>query len=140
MTPLVCDTDVWSFLFKQDTRAEPYRPHLENRVLCVSFQTVAELYQWAEKSSWGTTRRKQLEKWLVRFHVLTYDMQTAKIWGQIRAEREQNGLPLAAQDAWVAACALRHGYPLATHNAKDYVSIAGLKLIHETQSDIPNTI
>jgi tRNA(fMet)-specific endonuclease VapC len=132
MTPLVCDTDVWSFLFKQDSRAEPYRPYLQNHVLCVSFQTVAELYQWADKSSWGTARRQRLEKWLLRFYVLTYDVQTAKIWGQIRVDRERIGLPLAAQDAWIAACALRHNYPLATHNVNDYVNIPNLTLIHKT--------
>ncbi len=59
VTSIVCDTDVWSFLFKKDTRAELYRAHLEKRVLCISFQTVAELYQWAEKADWGTARRRQ---------------------------------------------------------------------------------
>ncbi len=132
MMYIVCDTDVWSFLFKQDTRAELYRAHLENRVLCVSFQTVAELYQWAEKSDWGPVRRQRLDAWLKRFYVLAYDRQTAVIWGQIRAERERAGRPLAAQDAWVAACALRHGYPLASHNSADYAGIPDLVLISET--------
>lgn len=131
MTPLVCDTDVWSFLFKKDNRAELYRAHLENRMLCVSFQTVAELYQWAEKSDWGPARRQRLTAWLKRFYVLGYDDQTAVIWAKIRAERERAGRPLAAQDAWVAAGALRHGYPLATHNAADYDNIADLVLITE---------
>lgn len=129
MTHVVCDTDVWSFLFKKDTRAELYRPHLEGHVLCVSFQTVAELYQWAEKADWGTKRRLRLDNWLKRFLVLGYDGETARVWGQIRAERERLGRPLAAQDAWVAACALRHGYPLATHNAADYIHIPVLTLI-----------
>jgi tRNA(fMet)-specific endonuclease VapC len=53
VSQIVLDTDVWSYLFKQDTRAESYRPHLEGHVLCVSFQTVAELYQWAEKANWS---------------------------------------------------------------------------------------
>ncbi len=48
MNTVVLDTDVWSFVFKRDSRAELYRHHLESNVLCVSFQTVAELYQWAE--------------------------------------------------------------------------------------------
>jgi tRNA(fMet)-specific endonuclease VapC len=45
--PTIVDTDVVSFLFKRDTRAELYRPHLSTRLLVVSFMTVAELDRWA---------------------------------------------------------------------------------------------
>jgi predicted nucleic acid-binding protein len=45
---VVMDTDVWSFVFKGDTRAQRYLPYLADKTVCVSFQTVAELYQWAE--------------------------------------------------------------------------------------------
>ena len=131
MSAVVIDTDVWSFLFKHDTRAELYRTHLEQNVPCVSFQTVAELYQWSEKSGWGGKRRAQLATWLTRFVVLTYDDETARIWAYIRTERERDGRPLAAQDAWIAACALRYNYPLITHNASDYAGINNLVLVSE---------
>ena len=133
MNYVVLDTDVWSFLFKQDTRAEAYRSYIEGAVVCVSFQTVAELYQWTEKADWGQRRRERLEKWLSQFMVLGYDAATGKLWGEIRARRERGGRPLAAQDAWVAACALRHGYPLLTHNGADYVDLAPLAIISATE-------
>jgi tRNA(fMet)-specific endonuclease VapC len=132
MSMVVLDTDVWSFLFKRDSRAERYRVHLEGNVLCVSFQTVAELYQWAETASWGEKRRAKLQEWLRRFEVLRCDDATAQIWARIRAERDRQGHPIAAQDAWVAACALRHGYPLVTHNAADYEGITDLIVVSET--------
>jgi len=132
MSMVVLDTDVWSFLFKGDSRAERYRVHLEGNVLCVSFQTVAELYQWAEMANWGEKRRAKLQEWLCRFEVLLYDDATAQIWARIRAERDRQGRPMAAQDAWVAACALRHGYPLVTHNAADYAGVTDLIMISET--------
>jgi predicted nucleic acid-binding protein len=134
MKQVVLDTDVWSFLFKRDTRAERYRVHLEGCILCVSFQTVAELYQWAEASRWGESRRAKLRAWLRNFEILGYDDATAQLWARIRAERNQQGHPLSAQDAWVAACSLRHGYPLLTHNAVDYAGIEELSTISE-QSD-----
>jgi len=34
-----------------------------------------------------------------------------------------------SQDAWIAATALRHDLPLATHNIKDFVGISNLRLI-----------
>jgi tRNA(fMet)-specific endonuclease VapC len=131
MSMVVLDTDVWSFLFKRDSRAERYRVHLEGNVLCVSFQTVAELYQWAETANWGEKRRAKLQEWLRRFEILLYDDATAQIWARIRAERDWQGRPMSAQDAWVAACALRHGYPLVTHNAADYAGVTGLIMISE---------
>jgi len=128
-TAVVLDTDVWSFLFKGDSRADYYRPHLEGNVLCVSFQTVAELYQWIETASWGERRRERLHHWLGRFQVLVYDDATAAIWARIRASREKKGLPLSAQDAWVAACTLRHNCLLLTHNVGDYEGIDGLQIV-----------
>ena len=82
MSAVVLDTDVWSFLFKGDSRAEQYRPYLEDNVLCISFQTVAELYQWIETAGWGEKRRERLHRWLRRFQVLGYDDPTALIWAR----------------------------------------------------------
>jgi predicted nucleic acid-binding protein len=129
MSSVVLDTDVWSFLFKGDSRAEQYRPNLEDNVLCVSFQTVAELYQWIETASWGERRRERLQQWLRRFQVLGYDDATALIWARIRSTREKQGRPISAQDAWVAACTLRHGSTLLTHNAGDYEGIQNLDMV-----------
>lgn len=129
MNTVVLDTDVWSFLFKRDSRAEQYRVHLEHNVLCVSFQTIAELYQWAETANWGEKRLARLRAWLKRFTVLGYDDITGQIWAHIRTERQQKGRPLSAQDAWGAACTPRYGYALITHNAVDYEHIAKSTII-----------
>jgi len=43
MTPVVVDTDVVSFLLKNDSRAQLYLPLMRNRDLLVSFMTEAEL-------------------------------------------------------------------------------------------------
>ena len=43
MTPVVVDTDVVSFLLKNDSRAQLYLPLMRNRDLLVSLMTEAEL-------------------------------------------------------------------------------------------------
>ena len=43
---LLLDTDVFSFLFKRDSHAAMYAPHLVNAQPCLSFQSVAELRYW----------------------------------------------------------------------------------------------
>jgi len=45
VTECVVDTDVVSFVFREDTRSELCRPHLEGSRLAVSFMTVAELHR-----------------------------------------------------------------------------------------------
>ena len=39
--------------------------------------------------------------------------------------------PIDPNDAWIAACALRHQVPLVSHNAKHFREIASLNLITE---------
>ena len=125
------DTDVCSFLFRQDSRAEAYRSHLEGRILALSFMSVAELYQWAYLHNWGETRLARLEKWLRHFVILPFDNELCRWWAQVRVERQRRGHPISAQDAWIAACALRYKCALITHNAADYAGIPGLTVISE---------
>jgi predicted nucleic acid-binding protein len=56
MKPVVLDTDVVSFLFKSDSRAQAYLPHLRDRQWLISFMTEAELEQWALLANWHTRR------------------------------------------------------------------------------------
>ena len=55
--------------------------------------------------------------------------EIARCYGRLMAERKRNGLPIAPNDAWIAACAARHTVPLVTHNAKDFEGIASLEVI-----------
>lgn len=66
---LVVDTDVASFLFKKDTRAVLYAPHLAGHMLTISFQTLAELELWALSAGWGVRLKQQLEQYLRRYLV-----------------------------------------------------------------------
>jgi hypothetical protein len=43
---VVVDTDVVSYLFKSDTRADLYRPHLDGHLPIISFMSLAELERW----------------------------------------------------------------------------------------------
>src|SRR5919109_1383276 len=63
------DTDVVSYGFRGDTRADLYRDYLSGTELAVSFMTVAELRRWALVRGWGMSRREQLERYLHRFDI-----------------------------------------------------------------------
>jgi len=134
MDSVLIDTDVFSFLFKGDTRGQRYTAHLAERRLCVSFMSVAELHSWAIIRGWGASRRRALASTLNQFVVLPYDAQLTLRWAEINAARSKLGKPIGCGDCWIAATALRFGLPLVTHNARDYRDIAGLTAISEADA------
>ncbi len=131
MSALIVDTDVVSFLLKGDTRAQLYRPHLQDKTLALSFMTVAELYQWAYVRNWGERKLTRLEKQLHRYVIVPFDNELCRQWARICVERRRLGRPISVQDAWVAATAMRHSCPLVTHNGDDFSDITGLEVISE---------
>ena len=128
---IILDTNVVSYLMKGGPLAEAYTPHVEGRLLAIAFITVGELYFGAEKGNWGVKKRKELETTLRNFVVIPYDHEIARCYGRLVAEQQRKGNSIAPDDAWIAACAVRHGVPLVTHNAKHFKDILSLKVITE---------
>lgn len=118
--------------------AEAYAQHVQGHLLAISFITVGELYFGAEKANWGEKKRKELETILRNFVVVPYDHEIARCYGRLVAERRRNGKPIQPNDAWIAACTVRHGVPLITHNAKDFEGIAMLEVITEKKDSEPH--
>lgn len=132
MSIVLVDTNIVSYLYKQDTRASLYEPHLLGNELAISMMTVAELLQWAALRNWGLTRVQHLEATLsARYTTLPVDIDTCRWWASIRAQRSTCGLPISPQDAWVAAVALQYNLSLITHNPADFVQIPDLQIITE---------
>jgi tRNA(fMet)-specific endonuclease VapC len=131
MTPVVLDTDVVSFLFKSDSRAESYLPHLRDRQWLISFMTEAELEQWALLSNWNAKRIEWLRVFLRRFVVVPSSRDLVLKWAGVMVAARKAGRRLETADAWIAATAALYDAPLITHNAGDYLGVPGLKLITE---------
>lgn len=128
MDHVVLDTDVVSSL--QRGAAAPERlDYLTAKVPCITFVTVGEFYKAAYKGGWSQRRVGDYELWLRRLVVLPYDGGVAREWGLISADGERAGRPIAANDAWIAACCRRHSLPLMTENRKHFESIPGLILV-----------
>jgi len=131
---VVVDTDVVSYLFKADTRAEAYRPHLVGKTLVLSFMTVAELYRWAEQRNWGQNRCTALEQHLRNFVVYGCNRELCRTWARLMVQAQHSGRRLEFADGWIAATAILHGIPLVTHNQRDYEGRPGLQIICEADS------
>jgi predicted nucleic acid-binding protein len=128
----VVDTNIVSFLMKKGVLARRYQPHLVGHRLFVSFMTVAEMLEGAERARWGEARRKQLERILGGYLTIPSSRRLCELWARLRAERRRQ--PISGDDAWIAATALARDCPLVTHNPKDFKGISNLVVITEAAS------
>jgi predicted nucleic acid-binding protein len=119
---------------RHDSRAELYRPHVEGKSVAISFVTVGELYVLAERNKWGSARMLDLDSHLASLTVVPYDFEICRAYARLKtAHRTSMGSArvIDANDLWIAACAVRHGIPLLTHNRRHFEGITGLKIITE---------
>ena len=126
---VIVDTNVVSYLMRRGSLAEQYGQRLEGRLAGIAFVTVGELYFGAEKKGWGERRWRELETMLRNFIVVSYDHEIARCYGRLVAQRQREGRPIAPNDAWIAACAVRHEVALVTHNEKDFEGVPSLEII-----------
>ncbi len=128
---IIIDTNIVSYMMRGGPEAKAYASHLKGKLIAISFITVGELYYGAEKGNWEQKRRLKLETALKNYIVIPYDHEIAKRYGKIVVERQRIGRPISFNDAWIAACAVRHKAPFVTHNGKDFELISGLQIITE---------
>jgi len=129
MTPVVVDTDVVSFLFKNDSRAQLYLPLLKNQKLLVSSMTEAELQQWILLAKWGAGRVKRFHEFMTGFASVPSSRDLILMWAEAMVAARGSGRRIEAADAWIAATALLYGAALITHNPKDYLGVPNLRVL-----------
>lgn len=130
MTPqaVLIDTNVVSYLYRNDSRAATYRSALVGRRGLISFQTYAELMVWA--GSWSNAKRVHLQRWVSRrFGFLPHTPAVTDAWVAATLSAKRNGQPIAAADAWIAATAMNAGLLLLTADKNDFLGVDGLKLL-----------
>lgn len=123
MSVVLLDTSVASLLHpkkKSDVLRAKYEPHMQGQTLALSFQTVAELWDWAEANNWGDNARSGLDAFVRRFLVIPYDYELAKVWARVMALSRNAGRRFEAGDCWIAATAVHRKIKLLAHDA-DFV-------------------
>lgn len=134
MDAVLIDTDVFSYLMRpKDSRGDAYRPHVQGKTVAVSFVTVGELYYGAEKRKWSGRTLLNLQERLKAVVVVPYDLELCRTYARVRSSMPA-GIVVAANDMWIACCAIRHSIPLVTNNRKHFERIPGLALITEAPS------
>ena len=114
--------------------AEACAPHLEGRVVAISFQSVGELWYGTLRREWGERKRRRLDETIQRMTVLSADEATVRIWAELRARSEASGFTKQVADLWIAATAKRHDLPVLT-NDRGFLTALDIEVI---RPEIPN--
>ena len=125
MSTVLLDTTVASLVHPKksdDALRAKYEGDMKGQILALSFQSVAELWSWAEENNWGTTLRHGLEVFLQEFLIIPYDSELAKTWARLSTHCKRIGRRLEAGDAWIAASAAHYNLMLLTHD-RDHLGL-----------------
>ena len=133
MSVVLLDTTVVSLLHPKKRGSEildRYAVHMQKQTLALSFQSVAELWHWAESRKWSDKARNGLDLFIKRFLVIPFDYALARVWARAMQSSEREGRRLETGDCWIAATAIHQRIPLLTHD-RDFLnlSIPGLQII-----------
>ncbi len=94
--------------------------------LILSPVVLGELEVGAEKSAHHERNRARLAELTERMPLAPLDAEASRCYGRIRAELEQQGTPIGANDTWIAAHALALGAVMVTDNVGEFSRVSGL--------------
>lgn len=90
---------------------------------------VGELFAGAYSSSRKEQNLEATEKFVGRHRVLSPDEDTARLYGQLRADYQTHGLTAGKlNDLWIAAICIQHNVPLLT-NDRGFLSMPMLTVL-----------
>jgi tRNA(fMet)-specific endonuclease VapC len=122
------DTDMVIYSLKgNEAVKQNLRTHI-NDPIKITVVTLMELYYGAYKSQKVTANLARLKMIERNMEIISSDEKSAEIFGMIKADLENRGIPLDDFDIMIASCALVHNLTLVTNNIKHFKRIDGLKL------------
>jgi len=124
---IVLDTDHCVAILRG--QLDPRSRVTANESLAVTAVTVAELTHGAHRSARAADNLMRVDALLAAVNVLDFDEASARLFGALKARLEVAGQPIDDIDLQIACIALRHESGLASHNAKHFGRVPGLKSI-----------
>ena len=96
--------------------------------MCISSVTLMELVFGAEKSAHPERNLRDVEGFIARLDLLSYDASAAYHSGYIRAQLSRLGQPIGPYDQMIAGHARSQGLILVTNNEAEFNRVAGLQV------------
>lgn len=129
MAQYLLDTDICIYITKYHPPALRRRfEGTEAGELAMSVVTLGELRHGAEKSQMRERALATLTRLTRTIEVQPMPVEAGFHYGKIRAVLEKAGMPIGANDLWIAAHALAVGLTLVTNNGREFSRIEGLRV------------
>lgn len=125
------DTNILIYLIKNRPPAVAERVNALPRedLLCMSFVTYAELLKGAERSTRKAQVRQRLERLTREIMVLYPDTSAiCHHYAEQFTLLKDAGVPIGANDLWIASHALAEDATLVTHNTHEFLRVSGLRV------------
>jgi tRNA(fMet)-specific endonuclease VapC len=102
--------------------------------LGMSVVTWGELQFGAAKSRQPTIAQRNLNALAEAVPPLALSIEVARHYGKLRATLERQGVPIGANDLWIAAHALMEDRTLVTNNTREFERVPELAIANWTES------
>ena len=123
------DTNIISYLIKNldYSLIDIFEKKAQKDDIGVSVITVAELVYGAKKK--GSKKLEiAIDTFLQPLEKVTFDENSAFVYGEIRASLEKQGELIGAYDMLIAAQAKQKGVVLVTNNVREFKKVQGLQI------------
>ena len=124
------DTDMVIFSFKGHPAVRENIARHRHDPLKISIITLVELYYGAFKSQQTAGNLAKVKKLEHTIDIISVGLETAELFGMVKAQLENRGKRLDDFDLVIAACALAHNLTLVTNNTDHFSRITDLKLVN----------
>ena len=129
MARYMLDTDTCSYVMKRSNPAVLRRLQtVPVADVCMSVVTKSELLYGVEISPRRAQDAAALAAFLPYVEVLDFPDDAASHYAEIRADLKKRGLPIGANDLFIAAHARSQGLTLVTNNTAEFGRVKGLRV------------
>ena len=127
---VIVDSDILIDVLRNDSKTVSLVKEMENlNILGTTDINAFELYHGAYKSRNVEKNLASVKGLLNTLFLVSTSEDSMEVAGKLLAEMDRKGTAISVKDALIAAMCLIGSYSLLTRNKKDFVNIAGLKLI-----------
>jgi tRNA(fMet)-specific endonuclease VapC len=130
MTKILLDTNAYSSFLSGDKSVFDYI--VEAEVIYISTIVIGELFAGFHGGGKLSQNREELKSFLSKdgVEVIDVTVETAEIFGEIKAGLSKKGKMIPLNDIWIAAHSIETGSKLITYD-KHFKNISGLRIWEE---------
>jgi tRNA(fMet)-specific endonuclease VapC len=125
----VLDTNTLIYYFKGQGQVAQNMAQVAPQDIVISTIVLFELQVGIAKSNSPAKRIQQLQQLLSRVNLVPFDREAAEAAAIIRAQLEQQGMPIGPMDVLIAGTAVSLQADLVTHNVGEFSRVGGLSIV-----------